>query len=121
MRQYPAAEGVYGLLAVAASNAASRLASFSNFGSWVDIAAPGEGLTSPVPGGGYGSWSGTSMAAPLAAGTAALVRALNPGMTPRDVARRLVQASAKLCDTKLRQVDAAAALLNQAAVDKPCR
>ena len=121
VRQYPAAEGVYGLLAVAASNAASKLASFSNFGSWVDVAAPGEGLTSPVPGGGYGTWSGTSMAAPLAAGAAALVRALNPGMTPRDVARRLVQASAKLCDTKLRQVDAAAALLNQAAVDKPCR
>lgn len=112
VRQYPAAEHVYGLLAVAASNADSRLAAFSNFGSWVDIAAPGQGITSAVPGGGYGTWSGTSMAAPLAAGTAALVRALNPGLSPRDVTRRLVRLSSGLCGTGLREVDAAAALLN---------
>jgi subtilisin family serine protease len=112
VRQYPAAERVYGLLAVTASTADSRLAAFSNFGAWVDIAAPGQGITSAVPGGGYGTWSGTSMAAPLAAGTAALVRALNPGLSPTDVTRRLVRLSSGLCGTRLREVDAAAAVLN---------
>ena len=120
VREYPAAEGTYGLLAVAASNAAGRLADFSNSGSWVHIAAPGQGITSSVPGGGYGTWSGTSMAAPLAAGTAALVRALDPGMTAKAVARRIARVSAGLCDTDLRQVDAAAALLNLLPPDATC-
>jgi Subtilase family len=120
VRQYPAAEGAYGLLPVAASSADFTRASFSNFGSWVRIAAPGEGITSSVPGGGYGTWSGTSMAAPLAAGTAALVRALNPGMTADEVVKRLSKQSATLCGTKLRQVDAAAALLNAAPADRTC-
>ena len=119
-REYPAAEGAYGLLAVTASDAALRIASFSNFGSWVHIAAPGEGITSAVPGGGFGTWSGSSMAAPLAAGTAALVRALNPAMTPRDVTRRLTRISANLCGTRLRQIDAAAAVLDLLPADKPC-
>lgn len=110
VRQYPAAEGAYGLIAVTASNVNSRLASFSNTGTWVHIAAPGEGITSAVPGGGYGTWSGTSMAAPLTAGTAALVRAANPELSAKDVARRIIRASANLCGTKLREVDAAAAL-----------
>lgn len=112
-RQYPAAEGVYGLVAVGASNADKRLARFSNFGSWVDVAAPGDGITSSVPGGGYGTWSGTSMAAPLVAGTAALVRALKPNLSARQVARRMVRLSSGLCATQLGQVDAVAALLNE--------
>lgn len=112
-RQYPAAEGAYGLLAVAASNADSRLADFSNFGNWIDIAAPGEGLTSAVPGGGYAVWSGTSMAAPMAAGTAALLRQWRPGLTPVDIVRRLEDTSGMLCGTRLRIVDAAAALANR--------
>lgn len=119
IRQYPAAEGFYGLLSVGASNANQQQAVFSNFGSWVDVAAPGEGITSTLPGGQYGTWSGTSMAAPLAAGAAALVRALNPNLSPRDVARRLTRISAPLCDgSKLRQIDAAAALRNQVPADR---
>lgn len=112
-RQYPAAEGAYGLLAVAASNADARLADFSNFGNWIDIAAPGDGITSAVPGGGYAVWSGTSMAAPMAAGTAALLRQWRPGLTPVDIVRRLEDTSGMLCGTQLRIVDAAAALANR--------
>ncbi|HEX6363260.1 MAG TPA: S8 family serine peptidase [Albitalea sp.] len=118
--QYPAAEGGERLLAVAASNAQGQLASFSNFGAWVSLAAPGEGVTSTVPGGGYGTWSGTSMASPLAAGVAALLRAGEPALAPGDVARRLLQTTARLCGSELRQLDAAAALANQPGADRLC-
>jgi subtilisin family serine protease len=120
-RQYPAAEGFYGLLSVGASASNGRLASFSNFGSKVDVAAPGEGITSTLPDGAYGTWSGTSMAAPLAAGAAALVRALHPTLSARDVARRLTSFSAPLCGTDRRQIDAAAALTNTLPATANCR
>ena len=76
--QYPAAEGVNGLIAVAASTQQDKLASFSTRGSWIRVASPGVGITSTVPGGLYGIWSGTSMAAPLVAATAALIHAQYP-------------------------------------------
>lgn len=119
-RQYPAAEGVYGLIAVGASNASQQLAAFSNFGTWVDVLAPGEGITSAVPGAGYGTWSGTSMAAPLVAGTAALLRAHRPGLNARAVARRIARTAAELCGTQLPQVDATAALLNTTPAAATC-
>jgi subtilisin family serine protease len=120
IRQYPAAEGAYGLIAVTSSSLNKQLSPFSNFGSWVHVAAPGEGITSAIPGGAYGTWSGTSMASPLTAGTVALVRAANPAMTPKDVARRVTRISANLCGTNLRQVDAAAALQNVVPTDIVC-
>jgi subtilisin family serine protease len=109
-RLYPAAEGAYGLLPVAASNADRTLAAFSNSGNWIDVAAPGEGLTSAVPGGGWGTWSGTSMAAPMAAGVAALVKSAYPKMSAKEIARRIVATSAALCGTRIPQVDALSAL-----------
>lgn len=121
IRQYPAAEGAYGLLPVTASTAQRGLASFANFGSWVDLAAPGEGITSTMAGGGYATWSGTSMAAPLAAGAAALLKAREPGLSARDVVRRLERLSAPLCGTNAqRQIDAEAALRNVMPAAAPC-
>jgi subtilisin family serine protease len=108
--EYPAAESSQRLASVGASAPASRLASFSNYGSWVHFVAPGDHITSSVPGGGYGTWSGTSMAAPLYAGTAALLRSINPTMKPEDILRRIGSRSAALCGTNLRQIDANAAL-----------
>lgn len=61
--EYPAAEQQPGLLAVAASTQGDELADFSSYGAWVSVAAPGANILSSVPGGGYGTWSGTSMAA----------------------------------------------------------
>jgi hypothetical protein len=90
-RQYPAAEAATGTLALAASTPAGRIADFSNRGSWVQLAAPGDAVISTVPGGGYGSWSGTSMAAPLAAGVAALLFERNPDWKPEDVTKRLTR------------------------------
>jgi len=111
-RQYPAAEGAYGSLAVAASTAAGGLASFSNSDNWINVAAPGEGIVSLIPGGGYASWSGTSMATPLVAGLAALLIERNPAWEPDDVTDRLENTTVPLCGTQLRQVNAEGALLD---------
>lgn len=68
------------VIAVAASDRSDGLASFSNRGSWVDVAAPGVGILSTLPNHeaaysvrDYGYMSGTSMAAPMAAGAAAVL------------------------------------------------
>jgi thermitase len=98
--QYPAAEGVRGSLAVAASNRSDELAPFATRGPWVNLAAPGEQIISSVPlasGSAYGVWSGSSMAAPLVAGTVALVRAVEPQLSAVAVADRLVTNSATIC------------------------
>ena len=120
LKEYPAAEGAYGLAAVGASSQNMRLASFSNFGSWVHLVAPGDGITSSIPGGGYGTWSGTSMATPWVAGSAALLMAVDPLLAPKDVVRRLVKSAAPLCGTALGQVDPLAALLDAAPSDGAC-
>lgn len=120
-KQYPAAEGAYALLPITASTAANRLAAFANHGSWVDLAAPGDEITSSVPGGEYRTWSGTSMAAPLASAVAALVIAQDHGIVARDVARRLETTSVALCGTNAqRRIDAATALGLQTARTATC-
>ena len=67
---YPAAYG--NIIAVAATDAYDGRASYSNYGSWVDVAAPGTSIMSTVPSG-YGAKSGTSMATPHVAGLAGLL------------------------------------------------
>jgi thermitase len=97
---YPAAFNDPNILAVAASTANDKLASFSNFGSTnVDVAAPGDDIRSTYPGGGYKVLSGTSMAAPYAAGVAALLKKQEPDAKYDDlryVIRRKVDKPAAL-------------------------
>jgi subtilisin len=61
------------------------VASYSNFGSAVDLAAPGTGILSTDNTGGYISLSGTSMAAPHVAGAVALYKSLHPTANPFQV------------------------------------
>jgi thermitase len=63
------------VLAVAATDNNDHKADFSNYGKWVDVAAPGVDITSTYVGGGYKTMSGTSMAAPHVSGLAALLAA----------------------------------------------
>ncbi|MBM3131775.1 MAG: hypothetical protein FJZ95_01920 [Chloroflexi bacterium] len=63
-------------IAVAATDSTDALATFSNRGDWVDVAAPGVSTYSTTRGGNYGYMSGTSMASPNAAGLAGLIFAI---------------------------------------------
>ncbi len=64
-------------------------ADFSNFGSDVDLIAPGKCIWSTRPGSAYGYSSGTSMAAPAVTGAVALYKASRPNATPADVKEAL--------------------------------
>lgn len=91
---YPAADP--GVLSVAATCPDGTSAAFSNYNASVDLAAPGTSILSSVPGGGYESWDGTSMATPLVSGAIALVRSANPDWSADQVAEALTASAQRL-------------------------
>jgi subtilisin family serine protease len=98
-RQYPAANT--DAIAVSSVSAESsdlgKKARYSNFGPWVDIAAPGgtdaSQIESTVPGGGTAGEEGTSMASPMVAGVAGMLLAVDPTLRADDL-RALLLSSA---------------------------
>lgn len=68
------------VLAVANTTNSDTKSGTSNYGTWVDVAAPGTSILNTFNHGQYGSQSGTSMSCPLVAGLAALVRTKNPAL-----------------------------------------
>ena len=73
------------IMAVSATDSNDAKASFSSFGAFVDVAAPGVSLLTTNRSGTYSNASGTSFSAPTTAGVAALVKSANPALSPADV------------------------------------
>ncbi len=78
---FPANYNLTNVISVAASTRTDTLASFSNYGTNVDIAAPGASILSTIPGNRYATYSGTSMATPHVAGAMALLWGQAPTLT----------------------------------------
>ncbi|MGM9923446.1 MAG: S8 family serine peptidase [Bacillus sp. (in: firmicutes)] len=91
---YPAAYS--NVIAVSATDSNDRITYFSNYGSYVDVSAPGEGILSTSVGNGYEYLDGTSMAAPVVSGIAALILAKNPFTTVAEVQTILKKSSVDL-------------------------
>ena len=92
---YPAA--CAGVIAVGATDAAGNHATFSSYGNWVDVVAPGavsenpsRGITTTMRNSSYGTGSGTSFSAPLVAGVAFLMRAADPNAGQATISNRLI-------------------------------
>jgi thermitase len=91
--EYPAAYP--DVIAVVATNQRDQRASFSNYGDWVDMAAPGVSILSTVPGG-YYTLSGTSMAAPHVSALAGLLA--SQGLDQAGIKKRIFNTAVDLGD-----------------------
>ena len=87
-RDYPA--DVPSALCVAASGPGDIKAGFSDYGEPIDLMAPGANIRAPWIQNNYSTQSGTSMASPVVAGVAALVKTLHPHLGPTDIKDRLM-------------------------------
>ena len=88
---YPA--GYNYVISVASTTSNDSKSSFSNYGTWIDIAAPGSSIYSTIPNNTYGTQSGTSMACPLVAGVCGLLKSYNPALTPDEIENCLDQSA----------------------------
>lgn len=82
------------------SDTADQVHAFSNSAYFLDMLAPGGGITAAVPGGGYATWWGTSMAAPHVAGAFALLRAQFPTMSVVDIQTLLTTTGDTVIDSR---------------------
>jgi len=103
IKNYPAAYN--NVIAVGASDINNKITSFSNFGNWITVSAPGLKIYSTLPtykvelnkynniGQNYGVLTGTSMSTPFVSGLAALIMSKNPNMKRADI-RKVIEKSA---------------------------
>lgn len=73
------------LISVSATDSNDLRASWSSFGDYVDVSAPGAGIWTTTRGGGYAAVSGTSFASPVTAGVIALMMSANPALKPSEI------------------------------------
>ncbi len=93
-------------LCVASTGQNDIKSSFSDYGAAIDICAPGEGILSTIiASNGYDAYDGTSMASPVAAGVAAMVKALHPELTPSQLMQRLMATADYIYDANPNYVD----------------
>ena len=81
------------VISVAATDSGDNRTSWSNYGKYIDVAAPGAGIMTTIWGGGYGGVSGTSFSCPAAAAVVGLMMSANPGLTV-DAVEGLLEGSA---------------------------
>lgn len=84
---YPA--GYKYVLSVASTNSSDIKSSFSNYGSSIDVCAPGSSIYSTLWNNSYASFDGTSMASPIAAGTCAIVKSQFPSYNALQVGEKV--------------------------------
>ena len=98
LESYPASYD--NVIAVAATDSNDYRAGFSNYGSWVDVAAPGVDILSTIPNGAYDSFSGTSMACPHVAGLAGLILSKNQNTPyPAQMVQSMIPYTTDIIDT----------------------
>lgn len=91
---YPAS--LPSVISISATNNNDTITGFSNFGYNIDLSAPGQDIYSTISGSSYKYLSGTSMAAPVVSGVAALVLSKNPLLSPDQVESILTKSSIDL-------------------------
>jgi len=84
---YPAAYN--DVVAVTATDPNDQLCSFANYGTWIDVCAPGELILTTIPGSNYTICDGTSFSAPIVGGLACLVWAARPDFTNSEVLEQI--------------------------------
>jgi serine protease len=77
------------VLSIASTGNSDAKSSFSNYGSYIDVCAPGSNIYSTVSNDTYTFMSGTSMAAPVASGAAAIIKAQNPTFNALQIGEQL--------------------------------
>ncbi|MFP5502500.1 MAG: S8 family serine peptidase [Candidatus Sericytochromatia bacterium] len=109
-KNYPAAYP--GVIAVGSTAEDDSRSHFSQYGSWLTVAAPGSQIYSTMPNGEYKSMDGTSMASPHVAAVAALVLAKQPDWTAEQVREAVINSGDPVdgFQADIRRVDASKAL-----------
>lgn len=87
------------VISVAATDANDKKASFSNYGNWVTVTAPGVNIYATFPGSTYKNLSGTSMSAPVTSAVVAMIWSTSYGTSPAAVKQRLCDTADKISGT----------------------
>lgn len=114
---YPAA--LPGVMGVASTSDYDTRSSFSNYGSDVWVAAPGEGVISTYPYGTYSAGWGTSFSAPLVSGTAALLVSVSPTVNQQSASAAIAHAKSLSSDMGNGRLDTYMAVQSWVLLNEP--
>jgi hypothetical protein len=87
-------------ISVGSTDKSNQVSSYSDVASFLSLFAPGQSITSSIPGGGYQAFSGTSMATPHVAGTWGILRQAAPGAGVSLILNALRQTGLPITDTR---------------------
>ncbi len=87
-------------ISVGATTKSDTVASYSNSASFLTLLAPGSSITSSVPGGGFASMSGTSMAAPHVSGAFAALRTIRPSASVDQIRTAMITSGKPIRDPR---------------------